>query len=385
VVTFTRADVVYPELGLSHMAEDMAHLIEHQMQGRRSIHVYHAIQPNSHPHIGSVTTLMTTFALARHFAEYFNVPVRITLDALENSPGYAEQKIVDGLVYERSLSDTHQGDRSLAEVYMDSFGLLLDDLAARTGIPYVIRWYREFQALPLIRQQLAHMLRNYDKFAPIVSPSKKRLHVRFPCPTCRYVDKAAVTVRLVQSDPERVILAARCPEHGAHRIELRDDNDAWMDMNTPLRDLAKGMLLIEEWQRTTTLPMTIAGGDWAGMWPLRVFCEGLALLGFPYRGVPPRLFAPIITDWSGAKFSKSLYVRGGAYDYLPRGLVDFSTFQETYGRPGLDKLWSEVQTWVCDPRKLLRNYSIEYFQMILQDDDKDTDDGEQWTTRTGAR
>ncbi len=268
---------------------------------------------------------------------------------------------------------------------MDSFGLLLDDLAGRTGIPYVIRWYREFQALPLIRQQLAHMLRNYDKFAPIVSPSKKRLHVRFPCPTCRYVDKAAVTVRLVQSDPERVILAARCPEHGAHRIELRDDNDAWVDMNTPLRDLTKGMLLIEEWQRTTTLPMTIAGGDWAGMWPLRVFCEGLALLGFPYRGVPPRLFAPIITDWSGAKFSKSLYVRGGAYDYLPRGLVDFSAFQETYGRPGLDKLWSEVQTWVCDPRKLLRNYSIEYFQMILQDDDKDTDDGEQWTTRTGTR
>jgi hypothetical protein len=192
------------------------------------------------------------------------------------------------------------------------------------------------------------------------------MHVRFPCPTCRYVDKAAATIRLVQTDPQRVILASRCPDHGAHRIEIREDNDAWVDLNTPLRDLTKGMLLIEEGLRTTALPMTIAGGDWAGMWPLRVFCEGLALLGYPYRGIPPRLFAPIITDWSGAKFSKSLYVKGGVYDYLPRGLVDFSAFPEAYGRAGVDTLWREVQTWVNDPKRLLRNYSIEYFQMILQ-------------------
>lgn len=365
MVSFTRDDVVYPELGLSHMADDTAHLIEHQMTGRRSIHVYHAIQPNSHPHIGSVTTLMTTFALARHLADYFAVPAHITLDVLENSPGYDERKSAGGLIYEKALADTFVDGESLADRYMGSFSQLLDQLARWTGIRYAVRWYREFQAQPLVRQHLLEIIRQHDRFAPIVSPSQKRLHVRFPCPACLYVDKSAATVRVVHTDSQRVTLAARCSDHGVHRVEIREDNDAWVDLNTPLRDLTKGMLLIEEAQRTSTLPITIAGADWAGMWPLRVFCEGLALLGYPYRGIPPRLFAPIITDWSGAKFSKSLYVRGGAYDYLPRGLVDFTAFRGVYGDRGLDKLWNEVQEWASDPRRLLRNYSIEYLQMIL--------------------
>ena len=146
--TYTRDDVVYPVLGLSHMTNDVSDLIAHQMANKESIRIYHAIQPNSHPHIGSVTTLMTAFALASHFADTFSLPVSLTLDVLENSPSYVHQKSLDGVMYEKSLNNTFQGGRTLADLYLESFCTLLDTLSEWTGIPSMIRSYEQFQCVP---------------------------------------------------------------------------------------------------------------------------------------------------------------------------------------------------------------------------------------------
>ena len=362
---YTRDDVVYPVLGLSHMTNDISDLIAHQMANKESIRIYHAIQPNSHPHIGSVTTLMTAFALASHFADSFGLPVSLTLDALENSPSYVHKKSLEGVVYEKSLNDTFQEGHSLADLYLESFRALLDTLSKRTGIPSTVRSYEQFQHIPLVRRQLLTILQRYEEFAPIVSPSEKRLHVRFPCPMCHYMDKNACTVRLKEVTSDMVRLTSRCCDHAEHSIDVREANNDFIDMNAALRDLTKGVLLIEESRQERSLCLTVAGGDWGGMWILRVFCEGLAHLGYTYEGIPPRFFAPIITDWSGAKFSKSLYVASRTYDSLPKGLLDFSQFRAIYGEKGLDLLWEEVQTWVNDPKRLFRNYSVEYFKMLL--------------------
>ena len=53
------------------------------------------------------------------------------------------------------------------------------------------------------------------------------------------------------------------------------------------------------------------GGDWSGIWAQRMHTEGLVRLGF--KEFPIRFFAPVILDWSGAKFSKSLYLKNDAY------------------------------------------------------------------------
>lgn len=76
---------------------------------------------------------------------------------------------------------------------------------------------------------------------------------------------------------------------------------------------------------------------------------------------PVRFYAPMVLDWSGAKFSKSLYVQSDAYHYLPKGLTNYQKFLETYGEAGLRKIWKEVQSRVSDPKKLFRDY----FQLLL--------------------
>ena len=109
----------------------------------------------------------------------------------------------------------------------------------------------------------------------------------------------------------------------------------------------------------------VDGGDWVAMADF-VISEGLARLGVTYKDRPARVFTPIIEDWSGAKFSKSVYVQQGTYDYLPVGFLNLVKFEEEFGQTGLDKLWCETVSWVSDPKKLFRNYSAEYLLQVLR-------------------
>ncbi|MCL4362868.1 hypothetical protein M1439_00265 [Candidatus Marsarchaeota archaeon] len=97
-----------------------------------------------------------------------------------------------------------------------------------------------------------------------------------------------------------------------------------------------------------------------------VISEGLARLGVTYKDRPARVFTPIIEDWSGAKFSKSVYLQQGTYNYLPVGFLNLVKFEEEFGQTGLDKLWCETVSWVSDPKKLFRNYSAEYLLQVLR-------------------
>lgn len=214
-----------------------------------------------------------------------------------------------------------------------------------------------------MRRILLQILQNHDTFARIVSPIDQKLHVRFPCPICKFADKHNKTTQIVDMTEDSITMTSSCFQHGEHKITVSERNQDFVDFNTALRGIIKGAFMIEEDRENETLSVMISGGDWSGVWALRIHCEALLELG--YSKIATQIFTPIITDWSGAKFSKSLYVRTGAYDYLPKGLIDFSSFLPTYGMEGFNKLWGEVQEWVKNPNKLFRNYSVDYFQLIL--------------------
>jgi hypothetical protein len=46
--------------------------------------------------------------------------------------------------------------------------------------------------------------------------------------------------------------------------------------------------------------------------------KAAALLGVPPTDLPTIVYAPLITDWSGAKLSKSLYVKKMPMAIFPR-------------------------------------------------------------------
>ncbi|MFC7443051.1 hypothetical protein [Laceyella putida] len=355
-------NVFYPPGGIGYIMSDLADLVSNKIQGKKEIIINCSAQPNSHPHLGTVTTMMTAFAVGKYLGDYYSLPVKVIFDQLENSP--AQKLEVDGVVYQKSLSDIIHDGRSLADTNMEFFRYIFAELSKKTGVPHVIRSYEEYQNLPTVRRILLGILQSHDEFARIVSPSDQKLHVRFPCPVCKFADKHAKTSKIKDITEDSVTMVSRCFEHGEHQVTIREDNQDFVDFNAALRDLIKGAFIIEEDQENETLSIMVDGGDWSGVWALRVHCEGLLELG--YWKIATRIFAPVIVDWSGAKFSKSLYVRKGAYNYLPKGLIDFSAFLSTYGTEGFDKLWGEVQEWVKNPSKLFRNYSVDYFQLILE-------------------
>lgn len=208
------------------------------------------------------------------------------------------------------------------------------------------------------------IINNPDDFIPILSPSERRLHLRFPCPYCHLTDKHSVNITPTKIQSDSVQFECNCPTHGRFNVTYSETNSQFIDANTPIRDILQGAISIEDDRNNNTFSLMIDGNDWSGVWALHVFSQGLLKMG--YKEIPSRIFAPLILDWSGAKFSKSLYLKSDAYQYLPEGFIDFSKFINTYGYDGLEKLWKEILTWPAETKKLFRSYSIDYLSLILQ-------------------
>lgn len=318
---------------------------------------------NSYPHLGSVLSLMTAFAVSERLADRFGIPPKLTFEVLENAP--KEQKVVGGLVYAKMHCDTYENGTPLSEIYLSSFKELLDLLKSKTSINYELLYYKQFQELPFVRRTLLEMIDREADFAPVVAPSEQHLRVRFPCPECKFSEKSGIKTKIEEKIGKYdLILSSECPDHGPFQIKLSDDSKDFIDINTPIRNVIKEALFIEQAKSAESMDLMVDGGDWVHIAEF-IVSEGLSLLGYRYEDRPTRLYTPIIEDWSGAKFSKSVYVQKGTYD-VPEGFLNMVEFKKQYGQEGLEKLWDEVKSWMEDPKKLFRNYSSEYLSYVLR-------------------
>ena len=335
-----------------------------RIKNKSEVQIHYSAQMNSYPHLGTVLSLMVAFAIGERLHRTFSIPVRLKFEVLENAPG--ETKTINGLTYTKMLSDTIVEDESRSDKHLKSFINLLEQLKDLSGVDYELLTYRQFQESPFVRKILLTILNRESEFRPIVAPSEDHLRVRFPCPKCKFAEKSGTTTIIKERGDNRMVLESECPEHGKYQVIITPNNKDFVDMNTPLRNVIKEALFIEEVKAKNALDLMVDGGDWVAMADF-VVEEGLALLGYEFRDRPARLFTPIIEDWSGAKFSKSVYVQQGTYEYLPAGFLNFEKFKEEFGEEGALKLWREVGAWVSDPKKLFRNYSAEYLLQVLRD------------------
>lgn len=79
------------------------------------------------------------------------------------------------------------------------------------------------------------------------------------------------------------------------------------------------------------------------------------------------VYCPQILDWSGAKLSKSLYVKEGAYQDLPKYVINYSSLRDEFGISGLDVIIDETKLWLTEPYRLFRNYSVYYFMKLFEE------------------
>jgi hypothetical protein len=133
-----------------------------------------------------------------------------------------------------------------------------------------------------------------------------------------------------------------------------------LEFNTPLQNLIRTILSGRDADRSWII---CTDSDYAGFYQEQLTWR----LSPCAKEAPIFFYAPLILDWSGAKLSKSLYVKQGAYAYLREAGRESLMNVELLPmfECGLGALFGEVQEWVEKPFMLFRNYTIAYLDQQM--------------------
>lgn len=299
--------------------------------------------------------------MAKRLQQTLGVQPEIKFWELENAPAVITE--IEGKSYFRALGHSVVDGETLSERHLRSFRLLLNKLQDLSELPVQRYSYTEFQARWDARWAVLRILDSQNRLAPLLCPTHKKFKVRFPCPECQLMSKAGGTLINVDETSRSRTYRDYCPQHGEHIGLLAASNDEWFDTNTPVRALAREVVFTERYQRTSVHNLMSDGSDWAHYASINM--ESLGHLGLSTADLPMRFFAPVILDWSGAKLAKSAQVGSDAYADTPQFYVNFEELRHTFGDDIINVLWKETQSWLSSPKRLFRNYTIEYMESVL--------------------
>ena len=132
-----------------------------------------------------------------------------------------------------------------------------------------------------------------------------------------------------------------------------------LEYNSPLRNLIRGKsyTATNQSEDYDFEILRITGSDYAGFYQEELRYKVASYLGCKVSDMSMIL----VLDCSGAKLSKSLYVKKGAYGDIPKSFINYSFLKEDLGFKGLDILYNIVINWINNPYMLFRHYSIYYF------------------------
>jgi hypothetical protein len=351
--------MLYPPVGIAHVSSNLMDFTNGNGDLPRvnRVVIGSAAQPNSAPHVGTVTTTFCAFAIGQLAEERYGVPTSVMFDTLDNAP--APEAHQDGGQFQLSLDSVPapDGAGTLADYNFRSYERVLDWAHDISGVPWERRTYTEFQASLAIRRRALGMASNAQRFGRMTSPASGRLHLRVRCPTCGLLDKTTALTTIRSTDGGSLTIASSCPHHGDFGSPLNFRDPTYLDLNTPMRDIAKCGEFID-WRSQGTLVVMVDGGDWGGSWAWEVVMRALAWLGEDLRAAPTRLFAPVILDETGAKLSKSLYVGSDAYNHLPAWIMNPAAETGVGFHTAMSRLWEMVCDWVGSPSRFFRNYAL---------------------------
>lgn len=316
-------------------------------------------QPNGSPHFGTLTTFSLAFSLAQQLKSK-DKNVIVVLELVDTA--ISEDHSFNNLRYQKSLAYTQEINQHIGH-YQE----LLSKLSSYSGVNFEIRGQSEFNSHPKMPQVIQKIIQEREKIGSLLSPESKVIALRVACPQCGLADKHGK--KNIYAGNKTVI--SFCPEHGWHSTDTNKDPQK-LEYNTPLRNLIKGVIYSED-NKDLAVPYSwirVTGGDYAGTYQEQILYKGASMLETDINDLPFILYSPLVTDWSGSKLSKSLYVKEGAYGYLKEQaldyLIDYSNFKKTFGDEGLKKLYDETDLWLKESYRLFRSYSIYYFDNLFK-------------------
>lgn len=352
---------------MNYIIDDLAEIIKNKMDGKKEIVLWLSAQVNCFPHVGTLTNFISAFALAKHFKEYYKIPVKIKVELLESVTG--KEFNINGTKYYKNLNTIEDSNgQTIKEKFFPYFKELLDRLSKKDEITYEILFFYDYQKNPLVKESLYEVINHNNDLKYVLNPKNGEIRLRVPCPKCGMTEKHLNNTKISIIKRNKIRVESNCPEHGRYDTVIDENSKENFDMNVPLRYLVKILYLMKQNDLDNSLNVIVDGGDWSGMWPLRVYMEPLIKMN--KKDVPSIIYTPTILDWSGSKLSKRMYVGNEAYrEYLKEGLINYSEFYNQYGEIGFERLYNEINSWVLSPKKFIRDYTIEYIDAILNGDE----------------
>ncbi|KAF7552458.1 hypothetical protein G7Z17_g4299 [Cylindrodendrum hubeiense] len=363
----------------------------------RPIVIHAGVQPNNSPHVGTIVVFCYAFSLARGIrdrmqAAAVNVDdeppfVSVEITFVDTAPVKGEGTEIGGIEYQRSYRDVP----GALDTYMADYEEVLYLLSTWSGIRVTTAFQYNLFSSPIIPSILRYFVAHHDLLGRQLSPKHGKLALRAACPIpgCALAEKHGQlniyndtnhaqnkTASPAANDPT---ITFHCPHHGPHTISVSNPADvARLEANAPARSLIRSMSHLLD---TKAHHVRITGADYAGMYQemflYRPLAAWSAATGLAAGRTPHILYAPLIVDWSGAKLSKTLYVREGGYNAMKLfgtdGLGSFAQLKSRFGSngsEGLRRIWEEVQGWLGDPKKLFRPFSLEYLQRVIIEEKK---------------
>ena len=317
-------------------------------------------QPNSSPHFGTLIVFSTAFSLARKMQElYPNKHASVLFEVVDTAP--SETVVINEIKYQKSLKNTGK--------LMNNFGDYLEILEyfkARENIDYSIRFQSEFNNQKYIPLIVKSIINHKDELGPILDPKYKKLRIRVACPKCGLADKNSTKTIF---DGDNII--SFCPVHGKFETNIMTKSNK-LEYNTPVRNLVRAIAygMHNQDENNDSQIMRITGSDYAGFYQEELLYRPASIMNFPINKLPSILYTPLVLDWSGAKLSKSLYVKEGAYSDLPSYLINYDYMKNNFGIDGLDIINNITNNWIENPYLLFRNYSIYFFKKEFEDYEK---------------
>lgn len=322
---------------------------------KKEIKISIGAQPNSSPHLGTLIVFCLAFSLGRILKKQNkNLKVSVLFEVVDTAP--SETFEIDGIKYQISLREKGNAEKNLSQFYE-----LLSNLSRFSGVSYEIRRQEEFNGQQSISKIIRYIIKHKDLVASILDPQNGILRIRIACPQCGLTDKKGVKNEISEST-----IKSYCPVHEWFEYSIQETSK--LEYNTPLRNLVRALAYLDDNKRTD-LPyewLRITGSDYAGFYQEQLLYRCVSALGYDISSLPIIIYAPLVLDWSGGKLSKSLYVKKNAYRYLPPYLINYESFVKKKGVEGLEKLYEEVYSWVEEPYKLFRHYTVYYFMKIFE-------------------
>lgn len=348
--------VYNPLGGGSYVYKDSLIQYLHSQLRKKTIKISIGAQPNSSPHFGTLEVFCLAFSLANMLKAYDNnLEISVLFEMVDTAPAIA--KTINNTNYQISLRESGEMNK-----YINQYYEILNQLSNLSGISYEVRGQSDFNRHSSIPSIVRKIINNRETLAPILEPKNRILRIRAACPICGLTDKQGIENTF---NGDKMICF--CPEHGKFEVDICQETYR-LEYNTPLRNLVRGLVYLtdNEDKNTEYQWLRITGADYAGFYQEQLLYKTTDLLGYSVSKLPMILYAPLVTDWSGAKLSKSLYVKEGAYKYLPSYMINYDNLRKEKGSIGLSKVYNEVHSWLEEPYKLFRNYSIYYFMEVLK-------------------